>query len=245
MSEPTVAQILNDAGGFVRCTFCGEFITADQGEFAVREAMCRYCQLAQLEDLDDDEFQQTTGWSRPCTCHCHDDEAAFRIADIYPERRATTVEGNPPMNTTEMDGAALVQRHWPYDGPHSPERTADALDALSALMRYANNATSTPHGLGLAPQVYTALGGLIEGTERLPQLCSQLGDWAKRTETDSTVRHDEHRGDGDHGEAAGQQAAREAYDLLHSAALQAGALADTLSRVRSEMAHLCHDLPEE
>jgi len=144
-----------------------------------------------------------------------------------------------------LDGDDVVNEHWPYDGPHSPDSVREATVALSALVRYCKNATTHSDGLGYAPQVYTTLGGLTETAERLPQLMSQLFRWAKLTETDATVRHDQHRADADRGAAAGQHAASEAAELLHSASLQVGALADTLSRVRAELAHLCHDLPDE
>lgn len=146
---------------------------------------------------------------------------------------------------TYPDGADVVQQHWPYDGPHSPERLADALDALSALVRYANNATTTPDGLGYAPQVYTALGGFTEAMQRVPQLTGQLSSWAYRTVSDVTVRHDLHRGDSDRGEHAGQQTAGTAYEYLREASIQAEMLGDTLAKARSELAHLCHDLPDD
>lgn len=147
---------------------------------------------------------------------------------------------------TELDGADLVQRHWPYDGPHSPERTADALDAASALIRYANNATSTRDGLGYAGDVYRSIGGLAEALDRLPQLLTQLAEWADRASVDATLRHDEHRADDDRGAAAGRHAAHTASQHLHAAAMNAYAnSAHTVSLARRELAHLCHDLPDE
>lgn len=86
-AEPTVGKILNDAGGFIACDFCSDVITEGEGEFAVREAMCPNCQVVQLADLDDDEFRETTGWSRPCRCTCHDHhtDGGVRVADTYPD----------------------------------------------------------------------------------------------------------------------------------------------------------------
>lgn len=145
-----------------------------------------------------------------------------------------------------LDGADLVDQTWPYDGPHSPERSAEAAAAISALVRYLNNATSSLdlNGLGLAPQVYRTVCELTDSTDRLVQLLHQLAGWAQTTHTDSTLRHDQHRADADRGAAAAHQAADTAAGALSEAGLQTYHVAESLSRARAELAHLCHDLPD-
>lgn len=145
----------------------------------------------------------------------------------------------------EPDGTQIVAQHFPYDGPHSPQRTEAALEAVSVLVRYVNNATHTPAGIGMAPQVYNALSQLSGAAGGLPQLCEQLSSWARDTIADDTVRHDEHRDDPDRGEHAGQEAAGRAHEYLRQASIAATLLRDTLTQAHTELAHLCHDLPEE
>src|SRR5699024_9739819 len=131
-----------------------------------------------------------------------------------------------------------------YDGPHSPERTRSALEAVDALVRYANNATSTGGGVGLAPQVYDHLCELSGAIDGLPQLLAQLQKWADTASSDGTLRHDQHRADADRGEAVAHDTAAEASRRLAEAGEHARTLAAAVSAARSQVVHLCHDLPD-
>ena len=137
----------------------------------------------------------------------------------------------------ELSGVDVVDQHWPFDGPHSPTRTASALDAAARLVRYACNATSTPDGLGSAPEVYQALGGLTEATDRLPQLLEQTSEWAARLENDDRLGHDQHKTDGPRPAWA---ASNRAADRLSEASALAEQLYNAISSARSELAHLYH-----
>lgn len=68
----------------------------------------------------------------------------------------------------------VIDKAWPYDGPHSTESVISAAEAIADLVRYMNNATRTPGRLPYAGDVYTVLGHLTTMTRRLPQLVTQL-----------------------------------------------------------------------
>lgn len=140
--------------------------------------------------------------------------------------------------------ADVVAREFPYDGPHSPERTTAALEAVDALVRYACNATSTGGGIGLAPQVYDHLCELTGAVEGLPQLTAQLRRWAFAAADDATIRHDGYRGEADRGRSAGQDTATDVAVHLSEAGQHLRQLADSLNAARAKTAHLCHDLPD-
>lgn len=146
------------------------------------------------------------------------------------------------METTET-GADVVERHWPYDGPHDPGTIADALQAAAALLRYACNASQRPAAVGLAPEGYRTLGELQDIAERLPQLLGQLGQWGTQTAADSSLRHDEYRGESAERSAAAAMAdARHVAELLRTSAEQhAEGLIEDVLAARGELAHLYHD----
>jgi hypothetical protein len=73
------------------------------------------------------------------------------------------------------DRTVAIERTWPYDGPHSAESVTDAARAVSALVRYLNNATG-PNGRNLpyASNVGEVVSSIKAGVYGLDQLFSQL-----------------------------------------------------------------------
>jgi hypothetical protein len=63
------------------------------------------------------------------------------------------------------------------DGPHSPERTREVADLLAESVRFLNYASNGGPGLEDPADAYSLLGALYMGTERLPQLFMQLGNF--------------------------------------------------------------------
>jgi hypothetical protein len=67
------------------------------------------------------------------------------------------------------------------DGPHSPERTAEAAGIFDACSRYLVYATmgSAP-GLDYPAEMYALLGELYSATGRMQQMTGQLAAWLRR-----------------------------------------------------------------
>src|SRR4051794_1502981 len=62
----------------------------------------------------------------------------------------------------DLDRLAETADLWPCDGPHSTETVIDAARAISALVRYIHNATSTPRPIPyMSPDAGTATAQLI------------------------------------------------------------------------------------
>jgi hypothetical protein len=62
------------------------------------------------------------------------------------------------------------------DGPHSPERTAEAGQLLDDCSRFIVYATmSEKRGLGYPADAYRLIADLYAATSRLPQTCDQIG----------------------------------------------------------------------
>jgi len=73
----------------------------------------------------------------------------------------------------------VIEKLWPYDGPHHPDRVRDAAAALPLLVRYLNNATGPWRRLSTLPYVSdvdTIVGSLMGAVGGLRQLLEQLGD---------------------------------------------------------------------
>lgn len=73
-----------------------------------------------------------------------------------------------------MSGRDVVDKHWPFDGPHSDDSRADAATAIERLMRYLANATWRPAESG--PGLYRLLGGIGAAVAHLDQVLGQLGE---------------------------------------------------------------------
>ena len=83
----------------------------------------------------------------------------------------------------------VVDRLWPYDGPHTPETVAAAARAVSGLVRYLNNATRQS-AVPDAPSVHRVLAEVETAVFRLPQLLSQLQSAAERLVFNPTLYDD-------------------------------------------------------
>lgn len=70
---------------------------------------------------------------------------------------------------------ALMRRHWPYDGPHSPELVLAASAMIVELVEYINNATIYPDSTLPHPEVSAKLASYFQQTaSRLQQASHQL-----------------------------------------------------------------------
>lgn len=139
------------------------------------------------------------------------------------------------------DGEAVVAEHWPYDGPHSPERLATALEAIAELVRYSNNASQHQHNLGFAPQVWRTLDGMSAAAGGLPQLFSQFAAWTEELSRDSTVRHDAWRAEPAMSHQVAEETAAEAATALRQAGVLARQLQEAVSAARQPLSHLYHE----
>jgi hypothetical protein len=99
----------------------------------------------------------------------------------------------PPRTKTPPDGRELVDKHFPYDGPHSDEAVLQAAKALDQLARYIANATGPGNGkhtLTCGADVYRVLGQMNGALASIEQVLVQLGDAAKRTAADPLAYDD-------------------------------------------------------
>lgn len=106
-----------------------------------------------------------------------------------------------------INGAQVVDQHWPYDGPHSNEATVAAAQAIERLTRYLNNATQGESGAPYAATVGHVVGSLKATAELNRQLLQQLRDTLWRESNDSALYDWV-----EHGDAS--QMARDAADHL-------------------------------
>jgi len=75
------------------------------------------------------------------------------------------------------DAGEVVDRFWPYDGPHSAESVASAAAALGWLVRYLNNATGPGNAARTLPYAASAdrvISNLGHTVGLFPQLLGQL-----------------------------------------------------------------------
>lgn len=89
--------------------------------------------------------------------------------------------------------AEVVEDHFPYDGPHTPETVVNAARGISALVRYLNNATGPGNGaesLRYGPTAWRLLGSLNTTTTELDQLLEQLADALNQRADDPTMYDD-------------------------------------------------------
>lgn len=83
------------------------------------------------------------------------------------------------------DVDALVQRHWPYDGPHSHELVLTAAEAMVELAGYINNATlsdpdaTLPHPEVSAKLVYYLQQAALKMQQAADQLLPPRRCWTK------------------------------------------------------------------
>lgn len=94
------------------------------------------------------------------------------------------LERNEPSSAEE-----IVERFWPYDGPHSRDTVESAAQAIAGLVRYLNNATWNPQRLP-APGLYRVLSNLNSMMYGLDQLLNQLTTATDRVADDPTLYDD-------------------------------------------------------
>ncbi|GAB3916217.1 hypothetical protein GCM10029964_128910 [Kibdelosporangium lantanae] len=137
--------------------------------------------------------------------------------------------------TEREDVEDIIERHWPYDGPHEADTVIDAANAISGLVRYMNNATQYRHTLQYAPQVNRVLGALGGAAYGLDQLVDQLKDTVYRLAQDKTLYDDRHN-------RPGSQTASELIAELVKVQAAAGELAHAIDGARTYSNHLGHNL---
>lgn len=85
----------------------------------------------------------------------------------------------------------LVEKHFPYDGPHSAEKLEEAADCLANLVRYLNNATRPGYQtLKHVATIYPILGAMNSTIHGFDQLLEQLNTACQRFVDDPTVYDD-------------------------------------------------------
>lgn len=147
----------------------------------------------------------------------------------------------PRQQQDTPDGAGVVGKYWPYDGPHSPERLTEAFAALSALTRYGCNASQRGEQVGYGPQLYRTLGELASGLGGLPQVLTQLAEHSRGLAAGEDLRHARYRGKTRaESVAAAELAAGEAADQLEATARALDLAWTHLRHGHGETAHLYH-----
>ena len=117
------------------------------------------------------------------------------------------------------------------DGPHSPERTAEAGSLFDDCSRFLVYATMTGKGgVAYPSDVYRLVADLYSATARLPQMCGQMEEFLRAQAT--TGRLYEARG-----RDVKIQCDRAAIHLDQAAAA-AGALTEALQAAQADIAGL-------
>ncbi|MBO0871825.1 MAG: hypothetical protein J2P19_00370 [Pseudonocardia sp.] len=122
----------------------------------------------------------------------------------------------------------------PYDGPHEPEKVADAASGLYELVRYMNNATFAGRALPHARTVDQVLGGVRSSLYAMDQLFRQL-TWAlAEGEAGRNLYHDDNRDD----PAAGERTAQELQAAIRALQQQVAAAAASADACTALSTHL-------
>jgi hypothetical protein len=101
----------------------------------------------------------------------------------------------PPRTKTPPDGRELVDKHFPYDGPHSDDHVLEAAKAVDQLVRYLSNATGPGNGehtLTCGADVRRVLGQVAGAMASVYEVVDNLGQAATRTAADP-LAYDERR----------------------------------------------------
>lgn len=139
----------------------------------------------------------------------------------------------------EQDFTDVIEEHFPFDGPHTPEKVRDAASGLSQLVRYLNNATGPGNGtnsLPYAPHAYRLLGSVHSTVDGLDQLLDQVAGALNRHAGDSTL-YDDRGGDSDGGTTA-----QDAVEVLDEARRTLALSRTHLDEAWGLSSHLGHDL---
>lgn len=90
-----------------------------------------------------------------------------------------------------MAAYEIVEKNWPYDGPHTDDTIADAATAVERLVRYMANATYQPIESG--PALHRMLSSLSSALYMLDQVLGQVSAGAESTlAEDPTLYDDRH-----------------------------------------------------
>jgi hypothetical protein len=129
----------------------------------------------------------------------------------------------------------IVERLWPYDGPHSSDTVTTAARAMADLVRYMNKATWNPQLLN-GPSLYRVLSSLNSVAWGLDQLLVQLAKVAKTRIADPTM-YDDRR------DRPAADTAREVIDaVLAARRALAGEPRSGIKRAAQLASHLGHDV---
>ncbi|MEV6769927.1 hypothetical protein AB0N05_15000 [Nocardia sp. NPDC051030] len=142
-----------------------------------------------------------------------------------------------------IDGADVVHRHWPLDGPYTAESLVAAADAMGELNRYLAHATicNPQETLPSAPGAYPLFGNLAHSTHTQGEVLQNLARWSVGLAQDPSLRHDQQRSaEASTSEHTAQVAAEAAAAELRDAADTAGQLGRQLDRVQGLIGHLYH-----
>lgn len=129
----------------------------------------------------------------------------------------------------DLDRQAELAAIWPYDGPHSTKKVTDAAHAISALVRYINNATSTGGRYGYMSDVAKVANSLAAAAYGLDQLLDQMSAAIDQHIAAGRLYDDRCPRDPD----AGIAKADLAVNRIVQAQVAAGALATQLSELCS------------
>lgn len=97
---------------------------------------------------------------------------------------------------TPADGRELVNKHFPYDGPHSFDTVIQAARAMDELAEYLGNATGPGNGkhtLQYGAHVHRVIGALSGALGSLGQVLDQLATAEKRVGADPTAYDDQRK----------------------------------------------------
>lgn len=139
----------------------------------------------------------------------------------------------------EQDFTDVIEEHFGYDGPHTPEGVREAAQALTTLVRYLNNATGPGNGtnsLPYAPHTYRLLGSVHASLHRLDQLLEQAASAMNRHAGDPTLRDD--RG----ADSVAGDTAHNAVEVLDEARRTLALSRSHLDEAWGVSSHLGHDL---
>lgn len=129
----------------------------------------------------------------------------------------------------ERDRLAELAAIWPYDGPHSAATVTDAARAISELVRYINNATSTAVNYPYMSKIAIVANRMAEAIYGLNQLLDQMSR-AIDDHIDAGDLYDDHC---PNDPFAGAARARLARQQTHQARIAALTVAGHLSQLGS------------
>lgn len=138
---------------------------------AVREGQLAIAEVRGLLD----NVETTTGRVGQVLVKLGDGSDFFE--NDQPVAQITAAFARGPQHLTAPPREEVVERYWPYDGPHSRDSVATAAAALGALVRYLNNATqagTAPVTLPYPASAHQVIADLATTVARLPQLLEQL-----------------------------------------------------------------------